>query len=168
MSLAWEVQDLYFLFCMKVSSQFCVSCLSQKLNSGAMCGSMAQLHVCFMYIYFSSSSNTVVPPAGRKTHECTRLYFILLTWTLFITFTTGTRKLARGSVNRRGLDVYTELLFCREIYSTCILVKLHVQKKKLGAARALQDTHMFPYGAFNVQSTLLPTRCPHHGGSCRC
>lgn len=145
---------------MKDSSQFCVSCLSQKLNSGAMCGSLAQLHGCFM----SSSSSTIVPPAGGVTHECTRVYFILLTWTLFITFTTGTRQLARGSVNIRGLDVYTELLFCREIYSTCILVKLHVQKKKLGAARALQDTHMFPYSAFNVQWTLLPTRCPHHGG----
>lgn len=167
MSLAWEVQDLHFLFCMKDSSQFCVSCLSQKLNSGAMCASLAQLHVCFMYVYFSSSSNTVVPPAGGVTHECTRVYFTLLTWTLFITFNTGTRKLARGSFNRRGLDVYTELLFCREIYSTCILVKLHVQKK-LGAARALQDTLMFPYSEFNVQSTLLFTGCPHHGGSCRC
>lgn len=150
------------------SSQFCVSCLSQKLNSGAMCGSLAQLHGRFMHVYFSSPSSTVVPPAGGATHECTRVYFILLTWTLVINFTTGTRKLARGSVNIRGLDVYTELLFCREIYSTCILVKLHVQKKKPGAARALQDTHLCPYSAFNVQSTLLPTRCPHHGGLCRC
>lgn len=168
MFLGSEVQYLYFLFCMKDSSQFCVSCLSQKLNSGAMCCSLAQLHGCFVYVFFSSSSSTVVPPAGGVTHECTRVYFILLMWTLFITFTTGTRKLARGSVNIRGFDVYTELLFCREIYSTCILVKLHVQKRKLGAARALQDTHMFPYSAFNVQSTLLPTRCPHHSGSCRC
>lgn len=156
MFLGWEVQDLYSLFCVKDSLQFCVSYLSQKLNTGAMCGSLVQLRGCFMYVFFSSSSNTVVPPAGGVTHECTRVYFILLTWTLFITFTTGTRKLARGSVNISGFNVYTELLFCREIYSTCILVKLHVQKKKLGAAQAHHNFSLFSiYCAVDIAPHLM-------------
>lgn len=108
-----------------------------------MCGSLAQLHGGFMYVFFSSASNAVVPPAGGVTHERTRVYFILLMWTLFITFTTRTRKLARGSVNIRGFDVYTELLFCREIYSTCILVKLHVQKKKGSCTGITRHPHFF-------------------------